>query len=222
MIFSVLSCLSIPNAPAAEIRALFIGNSHTMSNNVPGLVKSLVESGGQKIFVETVGGDLLNNIAARPEVIEKVKKGRWNFVILQGASVSQSHKTIYPYEHSKNLAATASKSGAVPLLYAEWPRKGMDETEYIIDIYRLIQKGSSARIVTVGRVWDQVLKQEPKLDLWNADGNHAKPLGSYIAACSFYYAILGKSAKFPTFMPPGIDVKIDRLIKNTAKNLIQK
>lgn len=222
MLFSVLSCLGIPSAPVAEIRALFIGNSHTMSNNVPGMVKSLVESGGQKIFVETVGGDLLNNIAARPEVIEKVKKGRWNFVILQGASVSQSHKTIYPYDHSKNLAAAATKAGAVPLLYAEWSRKGIDETEYIIDIYRLIQKGSSARIVTVGRVWDQILKQDPKLDLWIADGNHAKPVGSYIAACSFYYSILGKDAPFPTFKMSGLDQKIDRLIKNTAKSLTSK
>lgn len=219
MIFAAFSCLGLSPEPPAEIRALFLGNSHTLSNDVPGMVKSLIESSGRKIQIETISGDLLNNIAARPEVIDRVKKGRWSFVVMQGASVSQSHKHIYPYEHSKALAAIAGKSGSTPLLYAEWSRRGLDETEYIIDIYRLIQKGSSAKIVTVGRVWDSVLKAEPSLDLWHADGNHAKPTGSYIAACTIYFAMLGKTAPIPSYKPAFVNQKIDSLIKKTTQKL---
>ncbi len=181
-------------------KILFVGNSHTSTHDLPGLVASNLQTSGRfgKVSTETISVTNLKQLEGNTIVDEKIKSGGWSYVVLQGQEISMSHKYTYSTETAVHLAKIAKASGAKVLLFAEWPRKGIDETEYIYNIYAGIAKNSGATVVRVGHVFDEVLKKNPKINLWSPDGNHSSPSGAYLAACTFYFAISGVEAKKPT------------------------
>lgn len=183
------------------LRLLFLGNSHTGVNDVPGLVKSLFESTGRKTEVTKRLGGLLNELYESTEHQTTVGTKGWTAVILQGAAISSSHKYTYSQRGALEFAKLAERGGARVILFAEWPRKGWDETDYILGIYRDIAKQSGAQIAPVCKAWDAVLAKQPNLPMWSKDGNHAAPLGSYLAALTLYYTIAGAGAPQPSFRP---------------------
>ncbi len=214
MLGVALACLVL--APK-EIRVLFLGNSHTRLNDVPGMVKLLAETDGanHRLAVSSLIDANLDALARRGESFATLGAGKFDVVVLQGAMVSSSHKYKYSQKSAIDLATAARKAGARVLLYAEWPRRGWDETEYTLDVYRQIAAASKAEIVPVGRVWDRVLAASPKLELWNPDGNHASPSGSYLAACSLYSAICPKGT--PTWRPGFVPANVAARILRTAR-----
>src|SRR6476646_1101634 len=65
---------------------LFIGNSYTYVNDLPGIVQALADSaGGEKIAVETVAEPdfALVDHWARGTAQREISKGGWAFVVLQ-------------------------------------------------------------------------------------------------------------------------------------------
>ena len=45
----------------------------------------------------------------------------------------------------------------------------------------------------VGLAWLAVAQRHPEVDLWQSDGIHPSPAGTYLAACVFYAAIFRQS-----------------------------
>lgn len=174
-----------------NLDVLFLGNSHTSVNGVPTMVKSVVEGSraGQKLKVTMKTGAGLEAIAKDPSLEGFIDRGRFTDVVMQGAALSSSHKHIYSQEGAIKLARTAKNSGARVWLFAEWPRRGWDETTYILGIYKEISKKSGAKIIPVCSVFDELLKGEPGLEVWAGDGNHASVLGSYVGAVTIAHAL---------------------------------
>ena len=50
-----------------------------------------------------------------------------------------------------------------------------------------------APIVPVGDAWEIAHGRKPDLELWNKDGKHPAPAGTYLAACVFYKALFKQS-----------------------------
>ena len=44
----------------------------------------------------------------------------------------------------------------------------------------------------VGEAWRRVHAECPSLQLYNSDGSHPSPAGSYLAACVFYAIFFGE------------------------------
>lgn len=109
------------------------------------------------------------------QVRKAITYGRFDAVVLQGQSISMSHKYISSNKEAIELANVARQSGTQAYLFSEWPRRDIDETDYIDGIYQKIGGASGAKIIPVGRVWDAVLRQQRNLRLWADDGNHASP-----------------------------------------------
>jgi hypothetical protein len=221
--FAILCALSISQtsrltpqprvAKVESLRILFLGNSHTASNDLTGMVKSLLESdgSGRTVTVAIRGASFLGEFASQPSVLQEFKSGNWSYIVLQGTKMSSSHKYRYEQETSLQVCRAAVASGAKTLLFPEWPRRGWDETEWILGHYWYLAKGSGAKLVPIPRCWDTALKKEPNLDLWMADGNHSNLPGAYMAACAFHYFIAGGKAD-PKWKP-------DRLDQATANRL---
>lgn len=185
MILTLIALAALPT----DMRILMLGNSHTANNNVPGQLAAMLNGdGGPHASVTMRAGMFLNDIAENPSILNEIKTGDYDVVILQAAKLSNSHKYHYSHEGGMNLAKLAQSKGARVLYYAEWPRKGWNETDYILGIYGEIKKGAGCgEIVPVCRVWDMILAKEPKAELWGPDGNHASPRGSTLAAYTLYY-----------------------------------
>ncbi|HRK20436.1 MAG TPA: SGNH/GDSL hydrolase family protein [Fimbriimonadaceae bacterium] len=212
-----LLCLATP-APK-DMRLLFFGNSHTAGFNVPAMVESLLENDGSGRKVAQVahtGGLLLNHWGVE-EYRKEVSEGKWSAVILQGAGMSSSHKYKYSQEGAIGFARLAVKSGAQTLLFAEWPRRGWNETGYIMGIYQGIRKAApGSEVIPVPQSFDAARKRYPALDLWAPDGNHSNQAGAYLAACVIAKSLGGMSAK-ATWTPSGLDPKLAANLRSIAR-----
>jgi hypothetical protein len=208
----VLSLLVLVLSPSAPT-ILFLGNSHTFSNDVPGMVRALLQKDNVQVTVQSKGGGFLEDIAADAGVQTAIRERKVDIVVMQAAKISSSHKYTYSQVKGTALAKLAQDKGIKTLLYAEWPRRGWDETEFILDVYRKIAKGSGATIVPVGKAWERARSTDSKLDLWAPDGNHATLQGSYLAACTLATWISDGKATLST--------KPDK-VASTDANVIRK
>lgn len=190
----VVSCALGTVAPKV-LAVLFLGNSHTSSYDVPGMVRALLLSDGtrREVKVESRSASFLEDFATMPSVTQLIRGRAWDAVVMQGAKLSSSHKYDYPHDGAVKIARMARDSGAKALLFAEWPRRGWNETEYILKEYREISTPSGATLMPVCRTWDKVRAARPNLELWSSDGNHANQAGAYVAACHLYFELFGKS-----------------------------
>ncbi len=210
-------------ATPKTIDILFLGNSHTMVNDVPSMVKALVESDSsdRTVRVKIHGGAFLNDIAQSPQVRQDIESGQFEVVVMQAAKLSSSHRYQYSHDGGIQLAKLARQKGARVLLFAEWPRKGWDETAYILGQYGMIAKPSGAEIVPVCKVWDSMVKQRPNEAYWAGDGNHAQLAGSFIAATSIAIWLAEPKSTMPTYTPRGLDTNLSLLIKKTTKRILE-
>lgn len=210
MITSLLAMTAVP------LNVLFLGNSHTQYNNVPELVRSIAASAGQDLRVEMRIGAFLEDVAGRNDVRSLVRSGKVHVLVMQAAKVSSSHRYVYSQAQGIALAKEARDAGIRVVLFSEWPRQGVDETAFIENVYRGIARESGAEIAPVGRVWDKVLRQAPKLQLWS-DGNHATPKGSFLAAQVLYRWITKDGKSQPTFRTDAVTPGESRWFEQVAR-----
>src|SRR5690554_7009631 len=86
-------------------KVLFIGNSYTSANNLPGLVSSLAAADGNNLTTDAniPGGAQLNGHASNATVLNKIAAEEWDFVVLQEQSQkpsfsdAQVQSGVYPY-----------------------------------------------------------------------------------------------------------------------------
>lgn len=174
---------------------LFVGNSHTANHDVPALVETLLESDpGVEANVLRLGSSFLRDAVANPRVIAEIESGAWDVVVLQGQEISQSHTIVYSRSEAISLAEMAIAAGSRPLFFAEWSRRGIDETDYIEAIYAAIAETAGAEVIPVGRTWDHFLDDYPDHELWAPDGNHASEDGAFLAAATIASFIAGPDA----------------------------
>ena len=204
------------NPDAQTYRILFLGNSHTASNDLPGMVAGLLRSAGHTVETSFVFGGFLDDLEPRQDVRDTIDDGKLTHVVLQATKMSSSHKYEYTKEPGIALVNRAKKAGAKPLLFAEWPRRGWDEADYILGQYEAIRTKAGGEVVPVCRAWAEAVRADPSLDLWAPDGNHAKPLGTYLAACAIALAIGGNKAEL-AHVPRGVDPKLARGILEAVR-----
>lgn len=216
----ILNCL-LAFELGAKPQILFVGNSHTAVNNVPEMVRQLLMSDSmhRKPNIRYVGVSLLE--AAGPEVEQAIRSQHWDAVVLQGAQVSSSHKYRYKQDKAIRLSKLAVSVKARVLLCAEWPRRGWDESDYQLGVYREIQKAASgSEIVPICKVWDASRKQLNGIDMWQGDGNHATLEGSFLSACTIYRFLVRDAKDMPSWQPDGVSARDAKVFHSHAKQIL--
>jgi hypothetical protein len=198
---------SIPAAPvagpseaellAADVRILFVGNSHTSYQNLPAIVCSMVRHAkpGTTVAHQMVFVSHLEDAGSNPMIRAEVERRPWTHVILQAQKVSMSGRYTYPTLDGIELAKAAKAKGAATYYFAEWGRKGVaDERERTETIYQEMALAAGVTVIPVGRVWDAALAEDPEWALHDADGNHESPTGAYLTALVLASTIAGEPA----------------------------
>lgn len=207
----------------AVLNVLFLGNSHTAYNDVPAMVKNLIESDGtaKRVATKFRMAGFVEELAKDADLRRDIQSGKYQAIVMQGAKLSSSHRYEYDHAGAVEIAKLAKKNRLAVWLFAEWPRRGWNETTYILKEYREISQPSGARIIPICRVWDRLRADGLKPDLWSADGNHASPVGSFVAACTIA-AHLSRSPQVPTWRPAFVDAKSAAQIQKVARNIVDK
>jgi len=182
--------------PEGAKRVLFIGNSLTYANDLPGMVQALAAAAGEPLHVETVAGaDYgLQDHWSAGSARRAVERGGWNVVVLQQGPSALPESRALLIEYARRFAARARQVGARPALYMVWPsaqRSG--DFDRVSESYRLAAEDVGGLLFPAGEAWRAAWRSDPGLPLYSADGFHPSAAGTYAAALVIYGGLYGRS-----------------------------
>ena len=114
-----------------SLKILWIGNSYTIYNDLPSMVTRLGAEQGLKLSATRFlkGGEHLSGHYANPNLIKALKKGGWDYVVIQEYSTGPAQSTreviddTYHYAHLLDSLAVAGSPNCHVIFYMTWGHK---------------------------------------------------------------------------------------------------
>src|SRR5262245_29071518 len=170
------------------LKVLFIGNSFTARNDLPGLVARLAEARGKCLEHRLIsaGGASLRTHWNAGEALKAIQEGRYDRVVLQEQSTLPVKNARRMHENVRLFDEAIKAAGSATALYMTWARLGESESQQAItDAYTSIGRELGATVVPVGLAWQRFLRQHDQPALHDRDQSHPTLAGSSLAACVF-------------------------------------
>lgn len=213
-------------AGAQPTRILFIGNSYTYTNDLPGMVAQLALSAGEELETTMVapGGYTFQGHTTYGPTQAAIAQGDWDLVVLQeqsqlpSFSPSQVAQQVLPYATQLVQQVHAASPCAEVIFLMTWGRENGDADncafyppvctydgmqQRLRDSYVLMATDNDSWCAPVGAVWRAYRATHPADGLYS-DGSHPNVLGSYIAASTLVSTLLRHSVINATYEPAGL------------------
>jgi hypothetical protein len=205
----------MPTPRRRSLNVLFVGNSFTARNDLPGLIARLAAArniGLDHRLINRGGASLRMHWNAGGA--QKAMSGeKFDYVVLQEQSTLPVKNATRMHENVRLFDGAIRAAGARTALYLTWARKHAPESQKAItDAYSSIGRELGAIVVPAGVAWEAFLHTHDKPVLHDKDGSHPSPAGTYLAACVFLAALLEED-------PREIGVSIDGLSPADAQLL---
>ncbi len=242
LIILIFLCCMNSFAHAKTIRALFLGNSYTQSNNLPELIHQLALSVGDTLIYNsnTPGGYTLKQHSTNNTSLSLIAQGNWDFVILQEQSQlpsfpdQQVETEVYPYAELLNNLIIQSNPCAKTIFFVTWGRKngdtencqffpplctyeGMDDLLQLR--YTVMAENNKAVLSPVAMTWRELRNENPEIELYTADESHPNSNGSFVAACTFYATMFEKDPMESSYNY-SLNTETASTIKSTVKAIV--
>lgn len=227
--------LKVPEPAAGEApRILFVGNSHTYTNDLPVLFSEVAAAMGHPSDVQEVtegmytltqfadGADELGAI-----VNQKLTEETWDFVIIQE---NTNDAFSFPEENMLPAAASLNEkiqaAGGQTALLMPWTPKegaGIIGPEYVQSVLAKntidVSKELDSLLIPGGVGFMRCLEQYPQIELWDEDGMHPSLEGSYLAACIAYAVIFQESPAGCTYTA-GLEGETPAILQELAAGFL--
>jgi len=182
---------------ADALRVLFIGNSLTYSNDLPGMIEALAAGTNQKPLVYrsiAFPNFALEDHWNAGDALEAIRNGGWDIVVMQqGPSASPEGRRML-LRDARRFAKEIRMRGARPALFMVWPSDARSsDFEAVSDSYSQAAGEAGGWLLPVGRAWLAAWRLDSKLPLYSSDGFHPGVAGSYLAALVIYTRIYDRS-----------------------------
>ena len=185
------SCAAGPE-PAADpdLRILFIGNSLTSANDLPGLVQRLGRSDpSRRVVVASVAfGDYsLEDHWNRGDALRAIGSARWDLVVLQQGPSALPESRVLLIEYATRFAGEIRRIGARPAIYMVWPPLDREaEWDAVTASHAAAADAVRGLLLPAGEALRAARRTNPDLPLFDVDGFHPTLAGSYGAALVIY------------------------------------
>ncbi len=222
---------------------LFVGNSYTYYNDLPGMVESIAASTGKSITTTMIAPgaqSFSGHYWNEGNGLSYIMQGGWDVVILQEQSetpaVPDYNIDLYCYMYARYLVDTAYDFNPFvePMFFRTWGYRdgsswlaldnpvagtyeGMDSI--IAARYMIMKEMCDASVSPVGRVWRYLYANNPNMGLHGSDGSHPSVAGTYAAACSFYTMLFEDSPLNITY-DAGLSATTAQTIREAAKVIV--
>ena len=217
---AVVAAFSTPAAGARyakKMRILFIGNSFTHANDLPGMLIAMMATKGIGLETKQVtpGGCTLKKHWEDGNAIQVINEGNWDYVIIQEQSQMPVFQPPVTLKYAALLAGAAAKTGAKPVFYLTWAYRDKPEMQAgLTKTYMRAGKDANCLVAPAGVAWEGVRKKYPRIPLHAKDGKHPSVQGSYLTACVMYATILRRD-------PMGLPGRL-RIDKQVRPNVIMR
>ena len=201
-----------PHQTPVTLNVLFIGNSLTYYNDLPATVAGIAAAAGDEIRVGMVAGPkltLMDHLQPGGTAEAAIRGGRWDFVVLQQGATTDSASRDTLILAAERFDTMIRSVGARPALYMVWP--SADRPEGFCAARAAYQAAASAVggvFLPAGSAWQDALQRDASLPLYDRDGVHPAPLGTWLAAITIYDELTGHDGRR---LAPQVVVKGTRL-----------
>ena len=210
----LLLSLAVPLAAQSK-RVLFVGNSYTAVNDLPGTFRAIAADMGDEAECSSVtpGGCTFSQHCTG-DAMTAIRQGGWDVVVLQEQSQlpsfpqEQVEAECLPFAARLVDSVYACNPCAEPMFYMTWGRRdgdaqnaryfpvlatyeGMDSM--LCERYTYMAEANDASLCPVGRVWRYLHDHHPDINLYDSDGSHPSAAGTYAAACAFYVMVFHRN-----------------------------
>lgn len=197
---------------------LYIGNSYTFFNNLPDTVAALARTpnsepwssgrflrGGAGLrthFCDNLGqssgrGRYCTDLdpSRTGQLDALLSQGPWDAVVMQGQSMDTVLTPDDFFAYGKVLADRIRAAGSERiLLYQTWARQHFPEMQAVITAaYARLATAIGADVFQAGEAWKLAFSEREGLVLHTEDRSHPNDRGSYLAACTLYQRLTGRS-----------------------------
>ncbi len=189
---------------AAPHNVLFVGNSFTARNDLPGLVGALAAAAGKPFRHQLVqaGGASLRAHWNAGHAARLIEGGRFDAIVLQEQSTLPVKNAARMHENVRLFDEAIKAAGSTTVLYMTWARQHAPESQQAItDAYNGIGQELGATVVPVGLAWQHFLRRHERPVLHDKDQSHPTLAGSYLAGCVFFAVLFQES-------PVGVDAGV--------------
>lgn len=184
-----------PALPDADLRILFVGNSLTYANDLPGLVETVAEVAGHSVETASVAYSnygLGDHWAAG--IQSTIRELRPDIVVLQQGPSTLPESQAYLREWTDSLSRVIREVGAEPALLMVWPPEDPRYTFAAVHAsYRAAAQDVGGIFIPAGIAWLEVWKADPQFVLYAGDRFHPAPLGSVVAALTVVRTLFDES-----------------------------
>jgi hypothetical protein len=129
-------------------------------------------------------------------------------------------KSVF-HEYAKKHSDTIRANGARPILFMSWAYKDKPEmTAELAEQYTIAGKANGAQVVPAGLAFAKSVARRPALELYMPDKRHPSLAGTYLAACTVYASLFGKSPVGNTYtagLPADVAAHLQQVAWETAQ-----
>jgi hypothetical protein len=179
----------------APLRILFVGNSLTATNDLPGAVARIAEDAGRRpVETRTVapGGVSLEEHWTSTGARQALAEADWDVVVLQQGPSSLPESRAHLVSWARRWADEVRAHGAKPALLTVWPEEERASAlPDVIASYEAAAGESGAELLPAGAAWSAAWRRDRGLALYGPDGFHPSELGTELAALVVYAGLTG-------------------------------
>jgi hypothetical protein len=214
------AAIMLQAADPAPLKVLFIGNSHTMVNDVPELFARFAKQSGIQVEKRMIaeGGKTLEYHAGTEVVKESILHGDYDWIVLQHWAHPFNETYAKSMENgARQLFEMIGKTKSKVVFYKPWPRKSTLPGEYPLmsATYARLAKQYHAGLANVGDVFEKYRALYPGEIMYADDGEHASLLTSNIAAYVILRTITGEKPVCITADEKKIEAACDAFFAGT-------
>jgi hypothetical protein len=234
---------ALDGEPAESV--LWVGNSFFYYNNsMHGHVRELIHAADPKSHARSVSvtisgsGIDWHDMASylRPDGIGRYsfapgnkivfnKPGRqFDTVIIMDCSQCPIHpqlKSVFR-EYVRKDNDIIRKAGARPVLFMSWAYKDKPEmTAQLAEEYTVAGNDIDALVIPAGLAFAKAVAKRPDLEFYQPDKRHPTLIGTYLAACTTYAAVYGKSPVDNAYSA-GIDPGTAQFLQSIALETVRE
>ena len=204
------------------LNVLFVGNSYTYYNNLSHIVSLMSDSTDTKLITKksTRGGAWLHqhwNEERGLRTKTLIQNGNFDTIVFQEYSMGPISEPDSLRKYGKLFADLARSVGAKPYLFLVWAREKVPQYQSELNApIEVVAKENGMTIIPVGKGWELARGYRPSAPLFNDDGTHPAPLGTFLSAAVVVGTMTGQlPEKYPNvptlYQPDGEFIQLMRL-----------
>ncbi|MDH3269995.1 MAG: hypothetical protein OEN56_01605 [Gemmatimonadota bacterium] len=200
---ALLSCARTATAPEleplgdADVTVLFVGNSLTAWNDLPGMVGSIADAAGRSYEYRSVlrpNYGLQDHWASGIEGV--IRSLAPDVVVLQQGPSSVGDNPLNLRTWSERIGAVVLETGGTPALLMVWPEATrLGAFDAVRDSYAAAAAATNGLFIPAGDAWRQVWALDPTVSLYGPDGFHPSQTGSFVAALTVFSVLFDEDVR---------------------------